>query len=344
MGAVTPVRVEGKRSLPARLPSATVLDTSIATRNIGDEIIMDAVRDELRAMLPEAAVRTVPTHERLGTRTRGLMGAADIVLAGGTNLVGPPMYHSRLWKVTPWDALQRWDVTLMGCGWRRYSARVSPPTAWLLRRLLGGEVPHGVRDDYTAVQLARLGIDNTLVTGCPTTWGLGTGLLSRIPQQQGDEAVVVLNGRNDVPGLGEAIISACTRRYRKVHFWTQMFTDARYLQGLDPAVEVVPPNLQAYDDLLRGHESLDYVGTRLHAGVRALQHGRRTTIFEIDNRAAEMSKTLSLPTVALEQGASVEDALARPWSAEVAIPTDKVEHWRRHVRAHVLRDPGKGAA
>jgi polysaccharide pyruvyl transferase WcaK-like protein len=328
--------------MPARLPSATVLDTSIATRNIGDEIIMDAVRGELRAMLPEAAVRTVPTHERLGARTRGLIGAADIVLAGGSNLIGPPMYYSRLWKVTPWDALQRWDVTLMGCGWRRYSARISPATAWLLRRLLGSEVPHAVRDHYTAEQLAKLGIDNTLVTGCPTTWGLDTALLGRIPQQQGDEVVVVLNGRNDAPGLGQAILAACTRRYRKVHFWTQMFTDARYLQGLDAAVEVVPPNLQAYDELLRGSESLDYVGTRLHAGVRALQHGRRTTIFEIDNRAAEMSKTLSLPTVAVERGADVDQALAQPWSAEVEIPADTVDQWRRHVRAHVLPDTATG--
>jgi polysaccharide pyruvyl transferase WcaK-like protein len=121
-----------------------------------------------------------------------------------------------------------------------------------------------------------------------------------------------------------------------------MFTDARYLQGLDAAVEVVPPNLQAYDQLLRGSESLDYVGTRLHAGVRALQHGRRTTIFEIDNRAAEMSKTLSLPTVAVERGADVDQALAQPWSAEVEIPADTVDQWRRHVRSRVLPDTATG--
>ena len=44
-------------------------------------------------------------------------------------------------------------------------------------------------------------------------------------------------------------------------------------------------------------KELDYVGTRLHAGVRAMQKGRRSIILSIDNRAREMGKDYNLNVI-----------------------------------------------
>ena len=42
----------------------------------------------------------------------------------------------------------------------------------------------------------------------------------------------------------------------------------------------------------------DYVGTRLHAGILALNYRKRTLIIAVDNRAAEMKTDINLPVIA----------------------------------------------
>jgi polysaccharide pyruvyl transferase WcaK-like protein len=44
-------------------------------------------------------------------------------------------------------------------------------------------------------------------------------------------------------------------------------------------------------------KDIDYVGTRLHAGIRALQKGRRALIISVDNRATEIGRDTHLPIV-----------------------------------------------
>ena len=43
--------------------------------------------------------------------------------------------------------------------------------------------------------------------------------------------------------------------------------------------------------------NIEYIGTRLHGGIRALQHGRRTMIIAVDGRAMEKKKDIHLPVV-----------------------------------------------
>ena len=52
-------------------------------------------------------------------------------------------------------------------------------------------------------------------------------------------------------------------------------------------IEIINPHLSDYDNFLKKHE-VDFIGTRLHGGIRALQHKRRSIIIGIDNRATEL--------------------------------------------------------
>ena len=40
--------------------------------------------------------------------------------------------------------------------------------------------------------------------------------------------------------------------------------------------------------------NIDFVGTRLHAGIFAMQHKVRSVILAVDNRAADMAETYNL--------------------------------------------------
>ena len=314
----------------------TLLDTSIATRNVGDEIIMDSVRREIAQLVPEAIVRTVPSHERLGGRTRELLNQSRLNIAGGTNLVGPPMAYNRLWKIGPTEIIRSPRVTLMGVGWRRYHARVTPYSQLLLRRALSDRAPHAVRDAFTRDKLHALGVRNILVTGCPTTWQLTDEHVAGLPQEKGREAVIVLNGKKDPAGFAAELFRQALAAYEKVYFWPQMVPDMRYLSELPAGVTPVDPTLVAYDRIL-ATPGIDYLGSRLHAGIRALQHSRRTFIFELDNRATEMGKTLGLPTFPARVDADyLRSLIADPLVPQIRIPIETVDEWRSAVRGVVL--------
>ena len=74
---------------------------------------------------------------------------------------------------------------------------------------------------------------------------------------------------------------------------------------------------------------LDYVGLRLHGGIRAMQCGRRAIILEVDNRAREMGKDFALPTV--ERGAleEIDGLITCPFQICLQPPLERVNRWKR---------------
>ena len=69
----------------------------------------------------------------------------------------------------------------------------------------------------------------------------------------------------------------------------------KYFQTLSnvESVQVVSPSVQAYGALLN-EGNIDFVGTRLHAGIYAMQHKVRSVILSVDNRASDMAETYNL--------------------------------------------------
>ncbi len=55
----------------------TLLDTAAASTNLGDQIIMDAVRSEVSALCPDAYIYSVATHERMRRYSRMLLKRSD---------------------------------------------------------------------------------------------------------------------------------------------------------------------------------------------------------------------------------------------------------------------------
>ena len=200
---------------------------------------------------------------------------------------------------------------------------------FLLRRILSPSYAQSVRDGYTFERLRALGFP-TINTGCPTLWGLTPSLCHTIPAEKSAAVLLTFTEYNQAPEADKLLFECLAKRYSKIYFWPQMYGDYAYARKLcGNALEIVPPSLEALDDLLRG-ESLDFVGTRLHAGIRALQHRRRAIIIAVDNRALEMAADFNLPVLHRNDIATqLERRIETSWKTEVRLGAQAIETWKR---------------
>jgi polysaccharide pyruvyl transferase WcaK-like protein len=310
------------------LRAITILDTSVASTNLGDQIIMDAVRRELAALMPEAFAYSVASHEWMGLKSRGLLRRSEVAIAGGSNLLSSRMWVRAVWKLSPLDALLVDNVVLMGCGWYHYQRNPDPYTRFLLKGVLSKKHTHSVRDSYTLKMLEKVGVRDAINTGCPTIWGLTQEHCRALPKQKGRAVVTTLNTYIPDKTADRALLDLLRKHYEKVFVWVQTATDHGYTEGLDSGVTFIPPSLRAYDELLRTEPDLDYVGNRLHGGIRALQLGRRAIIIEIDNRAKEMGKDFGLPTVPRDDYPRLEAMISGPLEIAVTPPAAAIDRWK----------------
>lgn len=313
--------------------SVALFDTAVATLNLGDEIIMDAVAGEIRRLFPEAFVYRLPTHERIGLRSYRIVNQSVNRFVGGSNILSTQVPFDFQWKLRPLDLLYVTNLILVGVGWRSYSLKPGRLGGAVHRRLLNGRWLHSVRDQLTVEMMNRMGIDNVINTGCVTMWGLTREVVAAIPKSPARAAVVTLNAFDRDPS-DAAFAEIVSRRYDTVYMWPQSIEDmayATYLFG-NRAV-MLAPTLAAFDALLEGDEGVDYVGYRLHGGIRALQRRRRTLVVSVDNRAVEIARDTGLPTIARPEIArDLADRLGAAWPTPITIPLAAIDAWRSQFR------------
>jgi len=331
--------------LNRKSPAIGILDTSIGTENLGDEIIMDACRQVLDSLVPELAQIRLPTHLSPGLFGLQMQRRVGVNIACGTNLLHSHMGLVRQWRIGPWSAFRMRPVVLLGVGWRAQAKRTTDAyTRWLLKRVLSRSQLHSVRDSYSERRLREAGFENIINTGCPTLWSLTPEHCARIRPQKGTDAVVVLTDYSRNPELDLFLLQSVRAAYRDVYFWPQGSGDLDYLADLGQGgwLRILGRNLRSYDQLLADTGlSLDYVGTRLHGGVRALQHGRRSLIVSVDHRAAAMGADFGLPVI--DRYSTAESLLARietPAATVVTLAAEHIVRWQESLRRAMTRESG----
>lgn len=321
--------MEHKKSLVA------LLDTSVATRNLGDHVIMSAVRRELSELLPDSLLVSLPTHLSVGVPGYKLLRKAEFAVVGGTNLLTSNMLTNRQWKVGIADALFQRNFVLMGVGWWGYQRAPDSYTRALYRALLSSDIPQSVRDNYTRTHLIASGVAKVINTGCPTMWRLSASHCKNVPRGRGNAVVVTLTDYRPDISRDRELLTQLRASYSKVYFWPQGLNDLAYLQQVGAAeVQVIGSSLACLDAILSSDESLDYVGTRLHAGVRALQHSRRTLIVGVDNRASEISRDTGLRVIPSDAVGRLTDELKSNWATNLSLPWSEIERWRAEVQRY----------
>ena len=302
-----------------------LLDTSVSSTNVGDEIIMESVRSQLSSCLADAYIYHAASHDRLSSKSRRIFHASDMVIAGGTNLLSSHAAIRSVWKLSVRDWSLSDQIVTMGVGWYHDQGNPDYYTKLFYRRLFSQRWLHSVRDDYTRQKLATIGIENVVNTGCPTLWGLGE---YSSPMRKAGSVVTTINTyMRDLPS-DRALVRMLFKHYEQVFAWVQSADDYEYLRAVDSRVNLVSPNLRAYDDLLESSVDLDYVGNRLHAGIRAMQKGRRALIVEIDNRAREMGGDFGLQTYARNDMELLARAVEQPERSNLQLPIANIQRWR----------------
>lgn len=310
----------------------SVFDTSIASYNIGNQIIMDAVRTELMDLFPDSFVLSLPVED-IKTNARHYNAMSNISFVGGTNILNSDIRKYRQWDLSLHNIVMLSDIVLLGCGWWQYEEQpVTRYTRWAFDKIFSKQYVHSVRDEYTKNKLASIGIDS-INTGCPTLWRITDDVVERIPREKKDSVVVTLTDYNRNKERDVKLLDVCLRNYDTVYLFPQGTGDIPYIEELGYAdrLQFISPQIAAYNTILESG-SVDYVGTRLHAGIRALQKSVRSFIIGIDNRAKEMARDFGLPVLEEERIDELEDWIARPYSLSLNIPFERIESWKQQFR------------
>jgi polysaccharide pyruvyl transferase WcaK-like protein len=306
---------------------------SITTLNIGDEIIFESVYKNIQPLLEEAFVINVSTHLPVSAVFADLLRTAYYKFVCGTNLLRNLLERRfRQWDINCFNVKKLSPCILIGVGWQQDRFPFTPYTKNLYRTILSHETIHSVRDEYTKKRLESIGITNVINTGCATMWELTKKKCSTIPKTKQRNVVFTLTDYKPDPQKDSEIINILCTEYEYVYLWIQGSEDYTYAKKLDvlDRVKIVSPSLKSYDHLLNDTE-LDYVGTRLHGGIRALQHGKRTMIIAVDGRATEKKKDFNLPVVTREEltADTLTDIIHAERKTEIVIPENNIREWKK---------------
>lgn len=309
------------------MPMRTILlDPSISSSNIGDQIIQQSVKKGLSGVLD--LQKGLPTQRKMNATERKVALQSDLAIIGGTNLLSSNMPWYQQWKIGPRtsSALKN-KVVLMGVGWWQYQDEPNSYTKWILDRVLSKDHVHSVRDEYTMVRLQKLGFE-VINTACPTMWHLvGMNPSEARPKT----CIVTLTDYNKDVAEDQWLLDEVSKYYEDVVVWPQARRDASYARQLSGPFRLAEPSLQAYDQILS--QDADYVGTRLHGGIRAFQRRHWGMIIAVDNRALEIGRDTHLPVHARGEREEIANSIKQRAGVAISLPKEAIDSWKKQFLA-----------
>lgn len=307
-----------------------LLDTAMDSDNAGDGIIMENCLLQLAGSVDVAALEHVPTHRYISEEEEEILEAASAKILCGTNILSGHMRSYGLWKIGTHVAPYR-NTILMGVGFDSKDAAFDGYTKKLLHTIISKKGIHSVRDSFSEEKLKAMGIKNVLNTGCPTMWNLTPEHCAAIPAEKASKVVCTVTDYNRDEQNDKAMLDILLDSYETVYLWLQGRDDLAYIRelGYEDKLTLIPGTLADYDAVL-AQDDLDYVGTRLHAGIRALSKGHRSLIISIDNRAECISADTDLPIIRREDVAiALKARITERIETKITLPWDQIKQWKR---------------
>lgn len=315
-----------------------ILDTSFASMNKGDDIIMECVREELKPFMEKMYELNLPTHIAPFHWYQVLRDSTYVKMfrnckykfVGGSNLLIPRLLtHFPQWNINILNYQPMKGCILVGVG---AGQGAEGPIDWyskyIYTHLLNREYFHSMRDERSKLYAERLGL-KALNTGCVTMWKLTPDFCKTIPIHKSDKVVLTLKSKPSPDPKDQELINILLRNYNEVHFWPQSIYDFNYFQGFNDinTIHVLPPSLNAYDDYLSANET-DYVGIRLHGGVYAMRHKRRAIIIAIDERARAINEMNHLNCIEKENLEDLEGMINSNLPTVVKMDYETINKWK----------------
>lgn len=301
------------------------------SNNLGDIFIQEAVIRELKSIFGEFAPLHISTHAIPPYKLIFKANLCNYRFVGGTNLLSSNMDKYRQLRISSKKMLLLKSTVLLGVGWYSYQKSPNYYSKIFLRFLLSSKLFHSVRDNYTKEKLNNAGIFNVINTGCPTMWPLANYTSESFSQKKSENVLITLTDYSQNYLCDKKLIQIVSNSYRNIYFWPQGHNDIGYLKRLNFNLDkftILNRTKNDFESFINGSIDFDYVGTRLHAGIKCLLAGKRAIILEVDNRSAEIAKDTGLPTIKRDKFDMISDRVLNPKPIKIRIDTDTINSWK----------------
>lgn len=312
------------------LINPSLFSSSKLSPNIGDHIISRASHRELKKIFGhDVKISEIPSHSFLDFNSIKLLKKSDLTIVGGSNLLWFRMFPSASWPIGPIELMNYSDLILMGVGWGAYNIKAGAYSKFIANKVLSSTYTHSLRDRYTTeICKNNLSLNNTINTGCHTTWHLAETKIE-YSKNKSDMCVFSLTDYDKSPREDLELINQLSSLYGgNIILWPQGAGDLNYAKSLGYNGKYIEPNLDVYIRFLENTPSVDYVGTRLHAGVLALEYGLNTLVIAIDNRATEISKDINLPILDRNNISQLKDSVLNGFKINLKFNEDAIFTWK----------------
>lgn len=302
----------------------------LSSMNLGDKIIAESAKENLHEILNNAFTVEIATHLPQSYYYMRHLKNADLKFVLGSNLLKSTFFgFKRQWDITLRLSKITGPCILMGAGWWQYGNKPNLYTIILLKSVLSKNHIHSVRDEYTLDMLKSIGIKNVINTGCPTMWKLTKEHCMQIKKGKSKNVVFTITDYYKNVDKDTFMINILLKNYANVYFWPQGLADYEYFNYLvkdNCKIKIIEPSLEAFNMVL-GNGEIDYVGTRLHGGIRALQKKVRTLIISIDNRAKEIHNSFNIPIIDRNDIEKLDKVINENIETYINIPIDNINKW-----------------
>ncbi len=316
------------------------LDTSIGSFNKGDEIIMECFSKELEKLFAKDFVYNLPTHvssfhwyqvlrNSLAYRT---YANCDLKFVGGSNLLVKDMLtHYPQWNLNLFNYQGFKDCILCGVG-AGAGDKTNLYTKFLYKKMLNHNYFHSVRDERSKVFVESLGL-KAINTGCVTMWMLTPEHCSSIPTKKSSNVVFTLTASSIEDEKDQYLIDVLNKNYKSIYFWVQGNKDYEYIKKFKNTdnIKIINPTKDAYEAVLE-MGNIDYVGTRLHAGIYAMRHSVRSIIIAIDERARGINEANNLICIDKENITELDGLINSEFSTIIKMPFDRISQWKSQFK------------
>lgn len=315
-----------------------LFDTAIGTYNQGDIIIMESCLKAMEPLFNSHYVFRLGTHLQnfglqhyIGKNSKySFARNCDYKFILGTNIFSTNLLRSiGQWPITPISKNIYKNVIMMGVGITKPSVPLTKYSQMIYQNILRKDVIHSVRDEKSKHVMETIKGVSVLNTGCPTLWQLDEAACEKIPVGKSKNVVMTLSGQTkyrDIPS-DQKLISIVEKQYDKIYFWAQTKEDIPYFNLFEHNKDVsFIYSLQEYKKVLH-NACVDYVGTRLHGGIFAMQQGVRSIIIEIDHRAKGFHETNNLVTIPRESIEQVEYKINSTFKTEIHLRNKEIKEW-----------------
>ncbi len=320
------------------MDTIVLFDPGIRSLNKGDEVISNSAFRELEkaGILKDAFILKAASHAPVVTwyqngnknpHTKIYDGATYKFICGSNLMWKNMMKPLTSLNINPFNCRPYRNSILMGVGVGQAKSKTNIYTKNLYKKILSKDYIHSARDGAAVEFIESLGY-KAIDTGCPTMWGFTPEFCADIPHDKAENVVFTLTDYGKDKQQDQKFIDILNENYKKVSFWIQGISDWDYFRSFAHIdnISVIPPSLEAYSKVLSRPDT-EYVGTRLHAGMFAMQHKKRTIILAIDNRVRDMNAAYDLHVVERDNIEELSDLINSSFETDVKLKQQNIDKW-----------------